>query len=66
MSNPRAFVSFDFDNNESHKHLFIGQSKHSKTPFNIEDWSSKSALPQSQWEALIEAKIKKSDNEKKI
>lgn len=59
MANPRAFVSFDFDNNEGHKKYFVGQSINSKTPFNIEDWSSKSHLPQKEWEALIEAKIKK-------
>jgi len=61
MNDPRAFISFDFDHNETEKHLFVGQSKHSKTPFNIEDWSSKTALPQSQWERLIEEKINKSN-----
>jgi CTP synthase (UTP-ammonia lyase) len=60
-SNPRAFISFDFDHNETEKHLFIGQSRHSKTPFNIEDWSSKVALAQSVWEAKIEEKINKSN-----
>jgi len=59
MSNPRAFVSFDFDNNETEKHLFIGQSKHSRTPFSIEDWSSKSALPETVWQKHIEEKINK-------
>lgn len=59
MANPRAFISFDFDNNEGNKKYFIGQSINSKTPFSIEDWSSKSHLPQKEWEALIEAKIKK-------
>jgi MTH538 TIR-like domain (DUF1863) len=57
MADPRAFVSFDFDNNSDHKVLFVGQSAHSKTPFTIQDWSSKSALPQAQWEALIKAKV---------
>ncbi|WP_258188218.1 TIR domain-containing protein [Vibrio splendidus] len=57
MANPRAFISFDFDHNVTQKNLFIGQSKNSKTPFAIEDWSSKSSLPQSQWEALIKNKI---------
>jgi len=59
MADPRAFISFDFDHNENEKNLFVGQSKHSKTPFNIEDWSSKEALPQSQWEKLIKDKINK-------
>lgn len=61
MANPRAFISFDFDNNESDKNLFAGQAKNSKTPFDIADWSSKSSLPQSQWEALIKAKINKTN-----
>jgi hypothetical protein len=59
MANPRAFISFDFDNNESEKHLFAGQSKHSKTPFTVEDWSSKVPLAQSVWEAQIEEKVNK-------
>ena len=59
MADPRAFISFDFDHDETEKILFVGQSKNSKTPFSIEDWSSKSSLPQSQWEALIKAKINK-------
>ena len=59
MSNPRAFISFDFDHNEGQKKYFIGQSINSRTPFNIEDWSSKSALPQNQWERIIEDKIKR-------
>lgn len=57
MANPRTFISFDFDNNETSRNLFVGQSKNSNTPFNIEDWSSKSSLPQSEWEKLIKDKI---------
>lgn len=57
MSDPRTFISFDFDNNEDAKILFAGQAKNSKTPFTISDWSSKSSLPQSQWEKIIEEKI---------
>jgi hypothetical protein len=59
MANPRAFISFDFDNNSGEKLYFAGQAKNSRTPFNIEDWSSKTALPQKEWEALIEEKINK-------
>lgn len=57
MANPRAFISFDFDNNSMERHLFIGMSKNSRTPFNIADWSSKTELPQREWEELIHAKI---------
>ena len=59
MADPRAFISFDFDHDETEKNLFVGQSKNSSTPFSIEDWSSKSSLPQHQWEALIKDKINK-------
>jgi hypothetical protein len=58
MADPRAFVSFDFDNDERWRNLFVGQArKDSPTPFVVADWSSKAELPQSQWEALIAAKI---------
>lgn len=59
MADPRAFISFDFDHDETEKILFVGQSKNSKTPFSIEDWSSKSSLPQPEWEELIKGKINK-------
>lgn len=59
MADPRAFISFDFDNNSGEKLYFAGQAKNSRTPFNIEDWSSKESLPQKQWEELIEEKINK-------
>jgi hypothetical protein len=58
MAEPRAFLSFDFDNDASAKILFAGQAKtDSPTTFNCEDWSSKTALPQAEWEALIKKKI---------
>lgn len=59
MADPRAFISFDFDNNSGEKLYFVGQSKNSKTPFSIEDWSSKTHLPQNEWEKLIHEKINK-------
>jgi len=59
MANPRAFISFDYDNNSGQKLYFAGQAQNSRTPFNIEDWSSKATLPQKEWEQLIHAKINK-------
>jgi len=59
MADPRGFVSFDIDHNESAKILFIGQAKNARTPFSFEDWSSKEPLPQSQWERIIKEKINK-------
>src|SRR3954452_16040956 len=58
MADPRAFVSFDFDNNQTEKTLFVGQAtKDSPTPFTVQDWSSKSSLSQAVWEAEVEKKI---------
>jgi hypothetical protein len=58
MAYPRAFVSFDFDHDQTSKNLLIGQArKDSPTPFTAADWSSKSALPERRWEALIKSKI---------
>jgi len=61
MADPRAFISFDFDHNETEKILFAGQAKNSKTPFSIEDWSAKAPMAQSQWEAIVKSKINKCD-----
>lgn len=58
MANPRAFLSFDFDHDETSKMLFAGQAKEdSPTPFTVHDWSSKTSLPQAQWERLVKAKM---------
>jgi hypothetical protein len=59
MADPRAFISFDFDHDSDQRILFAGQSKHSKTPFSIQDWSSKEELAQSKWEAALKEKINK-------
>jgi len=59
MADPRAFISFDFDHNETEKTLFVGQSKNSNTPFSIQDWSAKSSMAQSEWEAIVKDKINK-------
>ncbi len=58
MALPHAFLSFDFDHDLTPKTLFAGQARSdSPTPFAVEDWSSKTALPQAEWEKKIRAKI---------
>lgn len=58
MAEPRAFLSFDYDNNLTSRNLFAGQAKSdSPTSFIVEDWSSKSVLPEEEWEELIAKKI---------
>lgn len=59
MAHPRAFISFDFDHNAPQRLYFVGQIKNSRTPFSVEDWSSKATLPQAQWERLLKEKIGK-------
>ena len=59
MADPRAFISFDYDHNDTERILFVGQSKNSQTPFSIEDWSAKSSMPQPEWEKIVNAKINK-------
>jgi len=59
VADPRAFISFDFDHNETEKILFSGQAKNSKIPFSIQDWSAKEEMPQSKWRALVADKINK-------
>ncbi|KZL01092.1 MULTISPECIES: TIR domain-containing protein [unclassified Pseudovibrio] len=59
MANPRAFISFDFDHDTVEKTLFVGQARNSRTPFAIEDWSAKEAMPQAQWERIVGEKISK-------
>ncbi|WP_431294139.1 hypothetical protein [Pedobacter sp. P26] len=59
MPHPRVFISFDFDNNKTDRDFLVGQAYNTKTPFDMQDWSSKEALPQREWEALINAKINK-------
>jgi hypothetical protein len=58
MPDPRAFVSFDFDHDLTLKNLFAGQAKKdSPTPFTVQDWSSKSILPQATWQEEVAKKI---------
>jgi hypothetical protein len=59
MADPRAFISFDFDHDETEKILFVGQGKNSKTPFSMQDWSAKSSMAQSKWEEIVKEKINK-------
>jgi hypothetical protein len=58
VADPRAFVSFDFDHDDTQRDMFCGQGKKdSPTPFVVQDWSSKYALPNKTWEQSIREKI---------
>ena len=56
----KIFVSFDFDNNEGLKNLFVGQGKHDDTPFEVTDMSIKQALT-GDWKEKARQRIKKVD-----
>ena len=45
MADPRAFISFDFDNNLTDKNLFVGQIKNSRTPFRRRTGLRKNLFP---------------------
>jgi hypothetical protein len=57
MAKKRAFVSFDYDHDDSIKMLLIGQSKHSDTPFELADWSIKEPLT-GNWREKARMRIK--------
>ncbi len=54
----RAFISFDYDHDARLKDLLIGQSKHPDSPFEIVDWSIKSAS--NDWKEQARRRIKAS------
>ena len=52
----RAFISFDYDNDAGLKIMLIGQAKNPDTPFEIADWSIKTASPT--WKIEARRRIK--------
>lgn len=54
----RVFISFDYDNDARLKDLLVGQSKNSDSPFEIIDWSIKTAS--SDWQIQARKRIKAS------
>lgn len=45
----KVYCAFDFDHDRQLKGLFIGQSKHSKSPFEVVDHSLLEAAPEARW-----------------
>jgi hypothetical protein len=58
---PRAFVSFDYDNDSTLRDLLIGQSKHPDTNFEMHDWSIKEPFAQRDWKEKVRTRIRASD-----
>jgi hypothetical protein len=49
VAKKRVFVSFDFDNDQSLKHLIIGQARNPDLDFDVSDHSLKEAAPERDW-----------------
>lgn len=60
MTNTRVFISFDYDHDSDLKHLFVGQSRYSDSPFYIQDWSVKEHLS-GDWKEKVRRKLKSVD-----
>lgn len=58
---PRAFVSFDYDNDSGLRDLLFGQSKHPDTNFEMHDWSVNEPFAPSNWKDRVRTRIKASD-----
>ncbi|MGA8532332.1 MAG: TIR domain-containing protein [Acidobacteriaceae bacterium] len=56
----RVFTAFDYDHDEQLKHLLVGQSRNSDTPFELCDWSVKEPFP-GDWQARVREKIRRVD-----
>ncbi len=61
MSNPRAFIAFDYDHDEFLRTALIGQSNHPDTDFDISDWSVKEPFAERDWENKVRTRIKQTD-----
>jgi hypothetical protein len=60
MQKKRVFISFDYDNDESLKHLLVGQAKHEDSPFELADWSIKEEISDN-WKKKARERIKSVD-----
>lgn len=60
MNKKRAFISFDFDNDEDLRNLLVGQSLHSDTPFEMKDRSIKEHLT-GDWKEKIRRRMENID-----
>lgn len=56
----KAFISFDFDNDEQLKIALVGQSKNPDSPFSINDMSIKEAISE-KWKEKARVRIKNCD-----
>lgn len=60
MADPRVFTSFDFDHDEDLREMFVGQSRNSRTPFTLTDWSVKAPMT-GDWKEKVRSRIRSVD-----
>ncbi|MFI5089858.1 MAG: TIR domain-containing protein [Terriglobales bacterium] len=60
MSNPRAFIAFDYDHDEFLRTALLGQSKHPDTDFEVADWSVKEPFT-GDWKGKVRDRIRRVD-----
>ena len=56
----RAFISFDFDNDESLCNALNGQAKNPQSPFSFANWSVKEPFDNN-WIARVRGRIRQTD-----
>jgi hypothetical protein len=59
VAKTRVFISFDYDHDLDLKNLLVGQAKNPDSPFEIADWSVKTASPT--WKEEARRRIRASD-----
>lgn len=60
VAKKRAFISFDYDNDETLKTFLIGQAKLPDSPFELADWSIKEHIT-GDWEKKARTRIRSVD-----
>lgn len=60
MAKKKAYVSFDYDHDETLKVFLIGQAQHEDTPFDLADWSIKEAVDKN-WKDHARKRLKAVD-----
>lgn len=60
MPTRRVFTSFDYDNDVDLYNLFVGQSKHPESPFDLTNWSVKEPLD-GNWKEKVRTRIRSVD-----
>lgn len=58
---PLAFISFDYNLNESDRARFVQEKGSSSRPFNVEHWSAAPKSPRGDWDKMVHSRITRCD-----